>query len=175
MTSVKIINNYKDYSPHLNFSAIVERLISEVPQSRLSSLTSVVLTNSTARKAKNSRIRSEGRKIPANHIAGLYHRSTRDRGAWIELYVDNIFPENTPLPIMRHRMLQDMFVGRTLFHEIGHHIDYTSSKEQDKEGAADKWKRDLLRQYFKKRYSFTRFLLWPIRLVIRLVHWFLKR
>jgi hypothetical protein len=167
MHLIPVRDNYEEYAPPLDFSAIVKRLLLGVSADYLRSIGAIVLTNSSRLNPSKSRIPSKGRKVHARHISGLYHHPTKDQQAWIELYVDNLFPPKMPSLLTKVRFLQDAFVGRTLFHEIGHHIDHITARENQSEHAAEKWMKQLLRQYMKKHY-------WYLRHIVKIIIYFLK-
>jgi len=46
-----------------------------------------------------------------------------------------------------------MFVGDTLYHEIGHHIHYTVRPEhREREDIADEWANKLNKKFVRRRY-----------------------
>ena len=164
-----IRESYKNYAPSLDFKEIVSRLLVDVPEEFKGSLEAIVLGNSSSRKPNKSRIRSKGRKVEARSIAGLYHQSKRSSRAWIEIYVDNVFPEYLPSWLIRFPFVQDIFVGKTLFHEIGHHIDYTTGRGKNREASAESWSKKLARQYMRKHHRRKRPIVKAIVFLLRTV------
>ena len=80
---------------------------------------SVLLTNSAAvTKGKTRRV--AGRKHLLRECEGFYHR----RPACVELVVDNILAWGAAYSTSERDLTENAFAS-VLFHEIGHHLDYT--------------------------------------------------
>jgi len=71
--------------------------------------------------------------------------------AWIELFVDKL--DTGIYQFWWIPLLREMAFAWVLFHEIGHHIDYTIKPEfREKEDAADDWGKKLFKNFFRKEY-----------------------
>jgi len=120
---IPLYENYKDYQAPRFVCGTMVSLISWLPEQYVSGLRSVVLTNSKALgKGKTRRV--GGRKHKLNTCLGFYHPQSTREAPWIEIVVDNIIARMPPvlrwLPFVRK-----LEFASTLFHEVGHHLDYT--------------------------------------------------
>lgn len=136
----------------------VERLLEALPPGHLAGLESVVLSNSMAvGKGKTSRVL--GRKYKRNECLGFYHPASDGSAAWVELVVDRILPFNLPWWAPR-KLILDMLFSKTLYHEVGHHLDDTiGSPARTGERAADSWATILRKQYFRRHHRVATFVL----------------
>src|SRR5262249_23283985 len=84
---------------------------------------------------------------------------------WIEIAVDNVmtasFPPG-PLRILSYiPVLRDIPFAAVLFHEVGHHLDFTiGAPAPSGEAAAEAWEERLLLSYTRKHFWF---LILPMR------------
>lgn len=142
-----IYENYKDYSAPDRVRSTVSKLLSVLPERYLSGLRSVILTNSAAMpKGKIRRV--AGRKHMLRECLGFYHRERNGQPAYVELVVDNILAWGAAYSAPERDLTENAFAS-TLFHEIGHHLDYTvGAPAPCGEAAADAWNRRLLAIYF---------------------------
>jgi len=146
-------------------------MVDSVPPHHLVGLDAVVITNLSRLDLKKRRFKHRKRKIDPSDCSGLYHQKTKNRNAWIELFADNLF-SNVVIPwLSRYRAIQEDAIGRTLFHEIGHHIDHNNAKERDSEAAAERWGKQLRKAYFRKYYSHLKPLVLTLRGVLRAIMW----
>jgi hypothetical protein len=153
---IPLYENYKGYLPPPYVNATIEGLLSKLPQQYLSGLQSVVLTNATTiGKGKTRRV--AGKKYARQQCLGFYHPKRNGEQAWIEIVVDNIVAEwfGPAMPrFMAHvPLLRNIAFASTLYHEVGHHLDYImGAPAPSGESAADAWQKRLLRAYFRKHY-----------------------
>jgi hypothetical protein len=157
---VAIREFYSGYRPPRSAFSIVQKLIRSVPEKYLRGLDCVVLTNQSglSRRDRLGKVTSRGRRHPQSGVTGRYHHAQRGEKAWIELFVDKI--EEGTSRISWVPLLREIFFGMVLFHEIGHHIDYTVKPEfREKENVADDWAKKLYGNFFRREH---RYLL-PIR------------
>jgi hypothetical protein len=143
----------------------VEKLLSRIPPDYLAGLDKVVLRDKTdlTRKERQHR-KTQARKSKV--ILGLYYRQTSKRQARIELFVDEIY-RRWPAVLLRIPPLRDVFIGSTLFHEIGHHIHHAVIRGHgDPEAAANEWRRKLIR-HTMRRHAW--YMLPILRLVYRIL------
>lgn len=144
---------YNDYQPPKYAARTVRKLIRTVPEKYLQGLECVVLTNQSGlpRKRRLGKVTSRKRSHLRSSIVGLYHPMHYGEKAWIELFVDKL-----EVGIYRYwwiPLLREMAFAWVLFHEIGHHIDYTMKPEfREKEDVADDWCKRLLKNFFRKEY-----------------------
>jgi hypothetical protein len=171
MNTIKVHEEYKNFTPLFEATPVIRKLLSTVPPHFLSGLKTIIATNSNKGPLKKSRIRFRGRKLSMNQLEGLYRRN-KNKEAWIELYLDNIFNDSFTWAA-KYRPVQEVFLAETLFHEIGHHIDHTvGGHEQNSESAAEKWRRHLIRQYVRKHYWYWLPFLRIAHSAWQIVKWF---
>lgn len=133
--------NYGSYEPPFDVRKTVERLLSGVDPRYLTGLSSVVLSSHQGfnRERRRAKTKSRGRKVAFNRCNGLYWQAWQGKPAWIELFVDGILG-STPKVVHRWQFLRDVELAETLFHELGHHVHATQTREfSEKETVADKW------------------------------------
>ena len=159
--AVPLYEQYESLTPTFPVARVVSRLLSSVPVEYLRGLQSIVLTDSTRASAKKLRV--SGRTIREKHCLAFYHVATPKRSAWIELFVDNIVAE-WPSWAIRLSLLRDVVLAKTLFHEIGHHIEASvrGRRPDDAERYAEIWVKKLSRGYFRKRYWYLIPLILPL-------------
>lgn len=168
--TVQIYENYKTFRAPAGLHDRIVRMISAVPSEYLIGLSSVVLVDSDTQESERT-WRRKGQKFRSQRCYGLYHPTSSQREAWIELLLDNIFASGHSL-LMRFAVAQDVAIASTLYHEIGHHIDAMTVKGRvSREAAAEDWVAKLGRPYFKRRYWYLLPIIAPARLALR----FLKR
>jgi hypothetical protein len=149
---IDIIEDYRgSFTSPSGVKASVERLLAWLPDQHKAGLSSIVLTNSSGMKLKRRRFRSRGRKIDPSDCRGIYHHGTRDAEPWIELLVDQIVPQPASW-MLRFNFVADMYVSRTLFHEIGHHVDAKSTSGKNSEVIAEEWRKRLQKIYGRATY-----------------------
>jgi hypothetical protein len=149
---IAIHERYEGYEPMLGVRPAIERLLSGLPPGYLSGLESLVLTNSQAvGRGKTGRVR--GRKFKRNECLGFYHPVSASCGPWIEIIVDRIIPVEFP-KIVQREFLFEILLSKTLFHEVGHHLDVTiGSPARAGERAADAWSEILRKEFFRKNHK----------------------
>lgn len=171
---IRINEAYRDYTPSVNASAVVRKLLSSVPSKYLRGLSCVVLTNESAlsRRDRKGKTLSRRRKIDKSRILGRYHGATHlGNSAWIELRVDKIIEglKGAPrwLPIAR-----EVVFAHVLFHELGHHIHETIRPEHtEKEDVADTWSGKLSANFIRKKYWYAM----PVIVPVAKVYGFMRR
>jgi hypothetical protein len=173
---VEVRESYANYSPPADFRLATELLLHSVPPQFLAGLRCVVLRNAGGfgRREKKKKTRSRGRVVPLSRCRGLYYAQTPRRPATIVLFVDNIV---LPWPqwMLRIRFFREVSLAQTLFHEIGHHIHHRISPEyREKEDVANRWKRELGRAYFRRRYWYIIPLMPPARFCLRWIQKIVK-
>ena len=155
---IDLKEHYRDYQPHASSKKSVERLIANTPADQLAGLKTIVLTNFDAlnHDRRRGKTRSRKKKVAFKNCRGLYHQKWKGEPAWIELFLDNMFPQDMPKVLMYIPLIVDLVVADTLFHEIGHHVHYTHAPEyKEREDVADKWKVKLSAHYFRKEYWYA--------------------
>jgi len=172
---IRINEAYRNYTPPVNASAVVHKLLRSVPSKYLQGLSCVVLTNESAlsRRDRKGRVWSRKRKFEKSLIVGRYHGVTRrgNSSPWIELRVDKIVEglKGAPrwLPIAR-----EIVFGHVLFHEVGHHIHRTIRPEHsEKEDVADRWAGKLNVNFIRKQYWYAM----PVIVPMAKVYGFMRR
>ena len=161
----KVVEHYRDWTPPAAVRASVDRLLASTPDRYLIGLGAVVLTNSGALTGNRRRgkTRSRRRKVALRECRGLYHQAHQGQPASIEVFVDNCV-NRLPSRLRGISFLLDLELGSTLFHELGHHLHATQAREYaEAEDVADRWSRELLRPYIRRRYWWLRGVLLPAR------------
>ncbi|HJX92340.1 MAG TPA: hypothetical protein VJ372_17700, partial [Pyrinomonadaceae bacterium] len=86
---------------------------------------------------------------------GSYQPAWPGNAAFIRQYVDNMLVQYQALTL-RVSFIRELLVANTLFHEIGHHIHLTKTREfRHREDVADDWANRLTREYFGRRYWYV--------------------
>jgi hypothetical protein len=161
VSAVAIHENYKDYTPPPWVKPAVERLLASLAPEHIAGLESIVLTDA-ASIGKGRTHRVGKRKYRRSECRGFYNPRTRTSAAWIQLVVDNVIAGwDTWMP----RFLRDAIISRTLYHEVGHHLEHTvGAATRRGEAAAEDWRRRLARIHFGRRYPI-------LSLLVRLLRW----
>jgi hypothetical protein len=167
---VRLYENYKDYQPPRFVHRTVANLLSWLPKQYLSGLQSVVLTNAKA-IGRGKTIRVRGKRHFRHDCRGFYHPGRHGEAPWIEIVVDNIIA-GLPHVFWYLPVVRNLAFTETLFHEVGHHLDFTiGAPARSGEAAAEAWKERLSRSYAREHYwylvVFARFVVKP---VVRLRH-----
>jgi hypothetical protein len=159
---LEIIDDYRNFEPPKWFRPTVVRLLASLAPEHVGSLRAVVLTNATAiGKGKTRRV--GGRKYRRDACLGFYHGSHRGQQPWIQLVVDNI-TRSAPPSMLRLQVFRDLVVSKTLFHEIGHHLDRTvGSASRGGEFSADDWQKRLTKRHMRSKYWYLRLVLAALR------------
>jgi hypothetical protein len=147
------------------------RLLRTIPAEYVGGLHTVVLTDSQGLSRRRSgKVRARGRRTTVRDCWALYHAKTRDREAWIEVFVDNVVKQ-WGMGILRVPFWADLAFSEVLFHELGHHISEAvrPSGHGNPEGAAQRWQRKLTRSYFARQYWYLMPLLLLVWAIGRLV------
>lgn len=152
---MKISESYKSYRPPADIVPCVRRLLASIPEHHHKSLESIHLTDSASiGRGKTQRV--QGKKHVRRQCLGFYHPAYLNGRAWIELTVDQILKDIPPI-LARRAFVQDALVSSTLFHEIGHHIEYSSkAANRASENKAEERKRQFKKQYMRKHYWWLR-------------------
>lgn len=164
--SVEVYERYKGYECPVPLVSAIRGMLESVPRDCLIGLQAVVLTNQAALTRRERQ--QMPRNVPSDlEVGGLYHSATRSGPAWIELFVDNIFG-TAPKLLLRSAFIRDLLLAKPIFHELGHHIDFMTRKQQrERERAADDLARELRRRYVRKRYWYLLPILWPVAMLRR--------
>ncbi len=152
--------------------AIVQRLLDSTPRRYLLGLGSIVVICVEELPKRERRRLAEDRR---GNILGRYHPATKGQVAWIELFADRML--YTPGTAWRRLpLLRDLFVGRVLFHEIGHHVHRAIEPTPiPSELAAEQWRRRLMKQAFGHRLGAARPLIWLALKITRAIRKLLAR
>ena len=170
----KVVAHFSDYKPPFDPVPIIERMLASVPPKYLVGLSEVVLTNSTglSREMRRSVTKARGRKVRIVEARGLYRQAWQGKPAWIQIFVDNTLKGWEKGRWLNLSILRDILFGDVVFHEVGHHIHYTTCPEyREKEDVADTWMRKLKKQYLRRKYAW----LIPLLPLLRLLGQWLTR
>ncbi len=140
-SEIPIKEFYRGYEPPVNASTTVRRLLEGVPEKYVRGLGSVVVTNLSGQPRRNrlGKTTSRGRRVPQSRVLGRYHRKWKGESPWIELYIDQIF-RRLPRWAIWIPFVRDFVLGKTLYHELGHHVHlFIRPEYREKEDVADDW------------------------------------
>ena len=166
---VRIIEDYGEYSPPVNVRRRVMKMLKVVPSEYLSNLDQILLTSTKAltSKQKKEQVRYRGRNVKVINSNGMHTYDRANRRGKINLYVDNIFEELSGGLIFVPG-LANMNIAKTLFHEVGHHIEKLSSfRKKDDEDDAEKWESHFTRKYRTQHYWHLSVIYQPICLIYK--------
>jgi len=147
---LEIVEAYKDWLPPIDGRAAVTAAVSAIPSEHLIGIDRVVLTNAGGlnRAQRRKKTKHRGKTRHSREALGTYAQPWQGRAAYINLFVDNIIaqcPRAAKLPPIRNALFADI-----LFHEIGHHIHVTRTKQfREREDVADDWARSLGELYLR--------------------------
>ncbi len=133
-----------------------------VPKQYLVGLDQVVLTDAEGqpRRERRKKTYSRKRKVSLIKSLGFYRHARHDSRAYIQLYIDCIYPSGRPEPNWYERaiapLLRPAFVrvrlAFVLYHEIGHHIHAEQCPEhREKENVADMYMWRLMKHLLLRR------------------------
>ena len=169
--TLPFVSAYKDFTPPFDIEASLRSALRVVPAKYVVGLDRVVLADAAGlpRWRRRAKTYSRKRTVRIPEACGLYHQATRDRRAYIEIFVDNQVTLGRGFRRLQ-RELGALMLASTLFHEIGHHIHFTKHPEQgEPERIAEKYQ-----MRFTKRYSWRRvplIILYAIPLVCMPKFW----
>jgi len=155
---IDIREEYKNYAPPINATAVIQELINHIPEKYLTGLNHIFLTNFSGQpgKRRHEKIKSRKRKVKVSDSYGMYHSNPKGQAnkAWIEIFADNILNE-CPKELLKNPFFSDLIFAKTLYHEIGHHIHRTMRpwRREDPENIADEWRDKFTRSFIKEKYS----------------------
>jgi hypothetical protein len=152
----QVVAHFSGYKPPFDPVPIVERMLASVPPKYLVGLSEVVLTNSSglSREMRRSVTKSRGRKVRVAEARGLYRQAWNGKPAWIQIFVDNTLSGREKGWWLKLSLQREVSLASVLFHEVGHHIHYTTRPEfREKEDVADSWMRKLRKNYLRRRYA----------------------
>jgi hypothetical protein len=155
-----IVEHYPSWQPPQRVRRTVEAILNSIPDAYLVGLRDVVLTTASAlpRPSRRRKVRGRGRRA----VLGSYFAGHRGRSPRIELYLDHICSRLPSPHVLRIPLLCDIFVGKVLLHEIGHHIDAVRHARRAPERTAEAWVKTLARPYFRAHYGYLRL---PVRIL----------
>lgn len=152
----EVVAHFSGYKPPFDPVPLIERMLASVPQKYLVGLSEVVLTNSSglSREMRRSVTKSRGRKVRVAEARGLYRQAWNGKSAWIQIFVDNTLSGWEKGWWLKLSLQREVLLASVFFHEVGHHIHYTTRPEfRDKEDVADSWMRKLRKNYLRRRYA----------------------
>ena len=155
--AIKIVEDYSGHKPIINARSAVTAVLATVPNEYLFGLSTVILCDAVGlnRAGRRKKTFHRGKKRNSKEAIGNYHPAWRGQKAHITLFVDNIVaqcPEAMKISVLRNVVFADV-----LFHEIGHHIHMTRTKEfREREDVADDWIHRLSEGYLRRRKWYIR-------------------
>jgi hypothetical protein len=170
-TLVPIREDFAEYEPPRWLVPTVRRLLASLSHGHLHGLAAVVLTNSTLaasrRTAKPPRRRRRRRR--SGTLLGRYFPGGSGHEAHIELVVDAIVGQ-IPRHFDRVQFARDVTVSRTLYHEVGHHLDASiGTRSRDAERSAEAWRRRLQLLHFRRHYLYLKPVARPLAALFRML------
>lgn len=157
-SGIEIREEYRDYSPPMDATAVIRELIDHIQGKYLTGLKYISLTNFLGQPQKRHRekVKSRKRKIKIANSYGMYHGNPKGqiKKAWIEILVDNILNECPP-ELLKNPFFSDLVLGKTLYHEVGHHIHRTMRpwRRKEPEDIADEWRGKFTLSFIKEKYG----------------------
>lgn len=145
---VRVSTDYGTFRPPVDFTRSVGRLLRSVPSKYLTGLDSVILRDSSGlTREERKKSGADSGKLPK----GAYYRGSGSTPPRIHLFIDNMAQWSKrplQLPVMR-----DFIIAKTLFHELGHHIqDRIEPRHKSHEAAAKEWARELTSSFLRDQY-----------------------
>jgi hypothetical protein len=165
---VPINENYGAFKPRINARKIIENLLGSVDPVYLQGLGSIVLSSQAqlSRAGRRKKFLSRGTKVPSVDVLGYYSQQWKGKPAFITIYVDRILAFY-PALFLRVPTMGFIFIGKVLFHELGHHLHATSHPEfKEREDVANAWSKKLMKAAFRKRYRYFLPVLQPTYKVV---------
>lgn len=161
-----IQETYKEYTPPVNVANAVQTLLAYVPSKYLAGLDQIVLTNA-ASLSQERRRQKTALGSPTPNVKGLYHQLWNGQPAWIEIFVDNTLQE-WPSKLIKLPFFRNYALSEALYHEIGHHIQFTKKLQfGDGEAFAEQYESKLFRLFFRKRYWYLQPIIFPLRVIYK--------
>ena len=157
MSAIQIVESFSAYKPTVDAREAVAAVLATVPNEYLFGLGKVMLSDARGlnRAGRRKKTRHRGKTRQSNEAIGTYHQAWQGQKAYITLFVDNIVaqcPTAMKIPTLRNLVFADV-----LFHEIGHHIHSTRTKEfRQREDVADDWIHRLAEHYLRRRRWYLR-------------------
>jgi len=150
-----VVTSFKTFEAPRWLLPTVACLLATVPPGHAQSLSHVLLTDSDSiGRGKSARVR--GRKWNRRDCCGFYHRATPRSPAHIVVIVDNVL-RGLPGALRSIPFFREHALGRTLYHEVGHHLNLiVGSTSRPGEAAAESWSTRLLRQHWRSRHQISR-------------------
>ncbi len=164
---IKILANYKDFTPPAWVPEAISRLLDGVPDQYLNGLKIISLsdTGGLNHRQRRQTTLARGRKVAIRNCRGYYCQKWQGKPARIELFIDKIL-QPWPGFILKIPFCQDVALAEVLYHELGHHIHITCAPEyKEREDVAEEWRKRLWNLYFFKAYWYLKPLSYLIRLV----------
>jgi len=153
---IEIVQGYVQYEPQIDVRKMVRKALRIIPDHYLRGINCIVLTNSKAlsRRQRRRALRSRKRSVPMSRVYGLYYPCHGRRGE-IVLFVDRIIGKLRKRPILLRQEIAFHSLSRVLFHEVGHHIDFTKQPSfGERETTAERYESEYQSQLFKSRLGF---------------------
>ena len=178
--NVVITEQYGDYSPPFPVKNLIEDLLSGISIHHLRGLQSIILRNSddTNRRDRRRKTMARKQKVAIANCRGVYNQKWHDGPATIWIFVDNVIARR-PKWLLRVPFFRHMLFSEVLFHELGHHIHYTTAPEyKEREDVAEEWKIKLTKEYAANRYGYLkrfRLLFRGLSAILRLVVFLIRK
>ena len=157
VSAIEIVESYSAYTPTINARGAVNAVLITIPSEYLSGLSKIILSDASGlnRVERRKKTRHRGKTRNRREAIGKYHPAWQGEKACITLFVDNIVAQ-CPTAI-RIQPLRNLVFADVLFHEIGHHIHLTRTKEfREREAVADDWIHRLAERYLTRRKWYLR-------------------
>ena len=147
--AVTVNEAYRNLNPPVWVRLAVCHLLETVDKRYLRGLDAVVLTNVGAMNSqrKRGKLWSRNHRVLFSDCRGIYHPRHQSQGAWIEVFVDNVF-KGAASWVYAMPLLREYYLADTLFHELGHHIHTLAPEYRGRENVAHAWRMRLVREMF---------------------------
>ena len=166
--SVEIVNLARDLGyVHAKQLALV---IESIPSRLLVGLDRVVLrlASDMSERERKRMGRAGSERLPLSQARGSYGRAQPSGGAYIQLFIDNIYSPwprfVAKVPVLRFEILNQIF-----FHELSHHVQTLGNpKRRQSEAETDRLAWKLHREYFIRAHPLLVPWVWLLMRVLRL-------
>lgn len=106
---------------------------------------------SLSSRERRAHRQQQGKRLTMEQVVGLYRKGTSKRGAEIQIFIDQVF-RGLPELILHFGPFRKFLIAKTLFHELGHHVQTRRQLVGEPEQVADEWRNKLLRRYGQSRH-----------------------
>jgi hypothetical protein len=166
-SSVEIVNFARDSG--LLHAKQLELVLDSIPSRLLVGLDRVVLklARDMSERERKRKGLSGRERLPLSQARGSYGRARPSDGAYIQLFIDNIY-EPWPNFVRRVPVLRFEILNHVFFHELGHHVQALKDpRRRHSEKETDRLGRTLHRESFVRRHPLLVPWVWLFKRALR--------